>query len=78
MNKDNVNINRLTCRFDDKTLEKEYLTHSWKNTWKNIKIILCVDVPLGFIIRADDIFVQGVGANLYYLSYHVFSIRLLI
>ena len=78
MNKDNVNINRLTCRFDDKTLEKEYLKHSWNNTWKNIKILLCVDVPLGFIIRADDIFVQGVGANLYYLSYHLFSILLLI
>ena len=78
MNKDNVNINRLTCRFDDKTLEKEYLTHSWKNTWKNIKIILSVDVTIGFIIRADDIFVQGVGANLYYLSYHLFSILILI
>ena len=78
MNKENVNINRLTCRFDDKTLEKEYLTHSWNNTWKNIKILLCVDVPIGFIIRADDIFVQGVGANLYYLSYHLFSILLLI
>ena len=78
MNKDNVNINRLTCRFDDKTLEKEYLTHSWNNTWKNIKILLCVDVTIGFIIRADDIFVQGVGANLYYLSYHLFSILLLI
>ena len=78
MNKDNVNINRLTCRFDDKTLEKEYLTHSWNNTWKNIKIILSVDVTIGFIIRADDIFVQGVGANLYYLSYHLFSILLLI
>ena len=78
MNKENVNINRLTCRFDDKTLEKEYLTHSWNNTWKNIKILLCVDVTIGFIIRADDIFVQGVGANLYYLSYHLFSILLLI
>ena len=78
MNKDNVNINRLTCRFDDKTLEKEYLTHSWNNTWKNIKILLSVDVTIGFIIRADDIFVQGVGANLYYLSYHLFSILLLI
>ena len=78
MNKDNVNINRLTCRFDDKTLEKEYLTYSWNKTWKNIKILLCVDVPIGFIIRADDIFVQGVGANLYYLSYHLFSILLLI
>ena len=78
MNKENVNINRLTCRFDDKTLEKEYLTYSWNKTWKNIKILLCVDVPIGFIIRADDIFVQGVGANLYYLSYHLFSILLLI
>ena len=78
MNKENVNINRLTCRFDDKTLEKEYLTYSWNKTWKNIKILLCVDVPIGFIIRVDDLFVQGVGANLYYLSYHLFSILLLI
>ena len=78
MNKENVNINRLTCRFYDKILEKEYLTHSWSNTWKNIIILLCVDVSIGLVIRADDIFVQGVGANLYYLSYHLFSILLLI
>ena len=77
MKQENANINRLTCRFYDKKLEKEYLTHSWSNTWKYIKIILCVDVPIGFIIRADDLFVQGVGANIYYLSYHFFSIMIL-
>ena len=77
MSTENVKINRFTCRFLDNTLEKEYLTHSWKKTWKNIKILLCVDVPISFIIRADDLFVQGVGYNKYYLSYHLFSIILL-
>ena len=77
MKQENANINRLTCRFYDKELEKEYLTHSWSNTWKYIKIILCVDVPIGFIIRADDLFVQGVGGNIYYLSYHFISILIL-
>ena len=77
MSTENVKINRFTCRFLDNTLEKEYLTHSWEKTWKNIKILLCVDVPISFIIRADDLFVQGVGYNKYYLSYHLFSIILL-
>lgn len=74
MNNENININRLTCRFENKDLEKEYLRDSWSKTWRNIKIILCVDIPIGLIIRADDIFVQGVGQNLYYLSYHFISI----
>ena len=77
MSTENVKINQFTCRFSDDTLEKEYLTYSWKKTWKNIKILLCVDVPISFIIRADDLFVQGVGYNKYYLSYHLFSIILL-
>jgi len=74
MNNENFNINRLTCRFENKDLEKEYLWDSWSKTWRNIKIILCVDIPISLIIRADDIFVQGVGQNLYYLSYHFISI----
>ena len=77
MSTENVKINQFTCRFSDDTLEKEYLTYSWKKTWKNIKILLCVDVPISFIVRADDLFVQGVGYNKYYLSYHLFSIILL-
>ena len=77
MSSEKVKINQFTCRFSDNTLEKEYLTHSWKKTWKNIKILLCVDVPISFIVRADDLFVQGVGYNKYYLSYHLFSIILL-
>ena len=74
MNNENFNINRLTCRFENKDLEKEYLWDSWSKTWRNIKIILCVDIPISLIIRADDIFVEGVGQNLYYLSYHFISI----
>ena len=77
MSTENVKINQFTCRFSDNTLEKEYLTHSWKKTWKNIKILLSVDVPVSFIIRADDLFVQGIGYNKYYLAYHLFSIILL-
>ena len=78
MEQENTSINRLTCRFENKTLEKEYIKHSWSKTWKNIKILLCVDIPMGFIIRADDLFVQGVGSNIYYLSYHLFSILILL
>ena len=74
MSTENVKINQFTCRFSNNTLEKEYLTHSWKKTWKNIKILLCADVPVSFIIRADDLFVQGIGYNKYYLAYHLFSI----
>ena len=74
---ENIRINKLTCRFEDASLEKEYLKHRWAKIWNNIKILLYVDTPVGFIIRADDIFVQGVGKNIYYLSYHFFSIVLL-
>ena len=77
MDKNNININRLTCRFENKNLEKEYLMHSWERTWKNIKILLSVNVPVSLIIIADDLFVQGVGSNIYYLSYHLFAVILL-
>ena len=78
MNLENIRINKLSCRFVDISLEKEYLKYRWNKIWKNIKILLYVDTPLGFIIRIDDIFVQGVGKNIYYLSYHIFSIILLL
>ena len=77
MSSEKVKINRFTCRFSDNTLEKEYLTYSWKRTWKNIKILLSVNVPVSLIIMADDIFVQGVGLNKYYLSYHLVAVILL-
>ena len=77
MDNDNININRLTCRFENKNLEKEYLKHSWERTWKNIKILLSVNVPVSLIIIADDLLVQGVGSNKYYLSYHLFAFILL-
>jgi len=75
---ENIRISKLTCRFEDVSLEKEYLKHRWAKIWDNIKILLYVDTPVGFIIRMDDIFVQGVGKNIYYLSYHIFSIILLL
>ena len=78
MDKTDININRLTCRFINKNLEKEYLKHSWERTWKNIKILLSVNVPVSLIIIADDLFVQGVGLNIYYLSYHLFAVILLL
>ena len=28
-----------------------------------MEILLCVDVPLGLLIRVDDIFIQGAGLN---------------
>ena len=78
MNIDNIRINKLSCRFEDNSLEQQYLKHRWDKIWNNIKILLYVDIPLGFIIRADDVFVQGVGKNIYYLSYHFFAIVLLL
>ena len=77
MDIDNIYINRMTCRFENKNLEKEYLKDSWKRTWKNIKILLSVNVPVSLIIIADDLLVQGVGSNKYYLSYHLFAFILL-
>ena len=78
MDIDNIRINKLSCRFEDNSLEQQYLKHRWDKIWNNIKILLYVDTPLGFIVRADDIFVQGVGKNIYYLSYHLFAIVLLL
>ena len=78
MDIENIRINKLSCRFEDNSLEQQYLKHRWDKIWNNIKIFLYVDTPVGFIIRADDIFVQGVGKNIYYLSYHLFAIVLLL
>ena len=78
MDIDNIRINKLSCRFEDNSLEQQYLKHRWDKIWNNIKILLYVDTPLGFIVRADDVFVQGVGKNIYYLSYHLFAIVLLL
>ena len=78
MDKDIITINRLTCRFKNKNLEEEYLKHSWEKTWKYIKILLSVNVPVSLAIIVDDLFVQGVGSNKYYLTYHIFAVILLL
>tara|TARA_B100000886_G_scaffold334013_1_gene288917 strand:- start:2827 stop:4113 length:1287 start_codon:yes stop_codon:yes gene_type:complete len=71
-------INRLTCRFEDSALEKEYIEYRWDKVWSYIKILLYFNIPLGFIIRIDDIFIRGAGMNPYYLGYHAFAISLLV
>ena len=78
MNKEKVNINSFTCRFEDNTLEEEYLIYRWSKIWKNIKILLYFDITIGFMIRLDDIFVQGAGQNIFYLSYHLISILIML
>lgn len=78
MNKEKVNINSFTCRFEDNTLEEEYLIYRWSKIWKNIRILLYFDIGIGFMIRLDDIFIQGAGQNIFYLSYHLISILILL
>lgn len=78
MNKEKVNINSFTCCFEDNTLEEEYLIYRWSKIWKNIKILLYFDITIGFMIRLDDIFVQGAGQNIFYLSYHLISILIML
>ncbi len=38
MDKDNINLNRLTCRFENKNLEIEYLKHSWEKLGNILKL----------------------------------------
>ena len=76
MNKEQ--INKFTCKFEDKELEHEFLLTRWNKVWTYIKILLYFNVPLGFMIRIDDIFIRGAGMNPYYLAYHAFAIILLI
>ena len=78
MLRDNIKVNDLICRFEDRDLENEYLLHRWDKIWKNIKILLYFDITIGFLIRLDDIFVQGAGKNIYYLSYHFLSILIML
>lgn len=78
MLRDNIKVNGLICRFEDRELENEYLVHRWDKIWNNIKILLYFDIPIGLLIRIDDIFVQGVGKNIYYLSYHFLSILIML
>ena len=37
MDKDIITINRLTCRFENKNLEKEYLKHSWQKMVEKVR-----------------------------------------
>ena len=76
MNKEQ--INKFTCKFEDKELENEFLLTRWNKVWSYIKILLYFNVPLGFMIRIDDIFIRGAGMNPYYLTYHAFAISLMI
>ena len=54
------NIDKLTCRFYEKDLEREFLSYRWTKIWKNIKILLYFDVITNMVVRLDDIFIQGV------------------
>ena len=78
MNKERGNINSFTCRFEDDNLEEEYLIYRWSKIWNNIKILLYFDITIGFMIRLDDIFIQGAGQNIFYLSYHLISILIML
>ena len=44
----NIRISKLTCRFEDASLENEYLKHRWTKIWDNIKILLYVDTTVGY------------------------------
>ena len=76
--KSEMRLNKITCQFEDRELEKEFLLARWEKTWSYIKVLLYFNVPLGFIIRIDDLFIRGVGMNPYYIGYHLFAIALLI
>ena len=76
--KSEMRLNKITCQFEDRELEKEFLHARWEKTWSYIKILLYFNVPLGFIIRIDDLFIRGAGMNPYYIGYHIFAIALLI
>ena len=76
--KSEMRLNKITCQFEDRELEKEFLNARWEKTWSYIKVLLYFNVPLGFIIRIDDIFIRGAGMNPYYIGYHIFAIALLI
>ena len=78
MLRENIKVNGVICRFEDRDLENEYLVHRWDKIWKNIKILLYFDITIGFLIRIDDIFVQEAGKNIYYLSYHFLSILIML
>ena len=76
MNIDNIRINKLTCRFEDKELEQEYLTHRWNRIWKYVRNLLIISETFNMLLRIDDI--RLLGPNPYYISYHTFSIICLI
>ena len=74
----NFNIDKLTCRFYEKDLEQEFLSYRWNKIWKNIKVLLYIDILIGMVVRFDDIFIQGAGKAPYYLTYHFFAIALML
>ena len=76
MNIENIRINKLTCRFEDKELEQEYLDHRWNRIWKYVRNLLIISETFNMLLRFDDI--RLLGFNPYYIGYHTFSIICLI
>ena len=75
--KSKMRLNKITCQFEEKELEKEFLIDSWDKTWNYIKILLYFNVPFGILIRVDDIFIRGAGMNPYYFAFVIFDYLLL-
>ena len=75
--KSKMRLNKITCQFEEKELEKEFLLARWDKTWNYIKILLYFNVPFGILIRVDDIFIRGAGMNPYYFAFVIFDYLLL-
>ena len=62
-------INKLTCKFEDKSLEREYQDFRWDKIRKYVRNLMIISEVLNMLIRVDDI--RLLGPNAWYIGYHV-------
>ena len=75
--KDN-NISSITCRFENKALEREYIDYRWNDRlWRNIKLIIGIAFVVGLLVIFDDYKTMG-ALSPFYIAYHIFSWLLLL
>jgi len=61
-------INKLTCKFEDKHLEKEYQDFRWDKIRNYVRNLMIISEILNMLIRVDDM--RLLGPNIWYIGFH--------
>jgi len=62
-------INKLTCKFEDESLEKDYQDFRWNKIRNYVRNLMVISEFFNMLIRLDDI--RLIGLNIWYMAYHI-------